>query len=234
MKKILALILALTMLASLAACGEKPAEAPEKEDAAIGEVQNTPDATDDEKAEEKKDDEKDNEKDGKKDPVETEKKEEQKEETTKQEKPEAEKEEPEKTEEKPAQSGTVGNTLLSAFKAKANSGGALGIAEALAQHESLPFMAGASAVEPGLLSGFDNAQIEGFKEGAMFAPMMSSIAFVGYVFVLEDGVNAADFIANLRKNANLRWNICVEAEEMVTGSVGNKVFFVMCPKQFEE
>ena len=225
MKKILALLLALTMLVSLAACGEKPAEAPEKEDAAIGEVQNTPDATDD-KAEEKKDDTND--------VAETEKKEEQKEETTKQEKPEAEKEEAGKTEEKPAQSGTVGNTLLSAFKAKANSAGALGIAEALAQHESLPFMAGASAVEPGLLSGFDNAQIEGFKEGAMFAPMMSSIAFVGYVFVLEDGVNAADFIANLRKNANLRWNICVEAEEMVTGSVGNKVFFVMCPKQFEE
>ena len=101
------------------------------------------------------------------------------------------------------------------------------------KNEKIQFMGGATPIEPGLLSGFDNTEIKGFKEGVMFAPMMSSIAFVGYVFTLEDGVSASDFIASLKKNANLRWNICVEAEEMVTGSVGNKVFFVMSPKSFE-
>ena len=95
-------------------------------------------------------------------------------------------------------------------------------------------MAGAMEVEPGLLSGFDNYEVTGFKSGATFGPMIGSIAFIGYVFELEDGVSASDFIANLRSNANLRWNICVEAEEMVTGSSGNKVFFVMCPKEFDE
>lgn len=227
MKKLLALLLAATMLLSFAACGDNKSEQTNGEEVEIGETLETPEeekepdaATDNDKDEEKKDE------------VKTE------DDKTEQEKPadkkEEEKKEEEKPSDKPAAAATVGNTLLSAFKAKAGSSSALAIAEALAQHEILPFMAGASAVEPGLLSGFDNAEITGFKEGAMFAPMMSSQAFVGYVFVLEDGVNAADFIANLRKNANLRWNVCVEAEEMVTGNVGNKVFFVMCPKQFEE
>jgi len=68
----------------------------------------------------------------------------------------------------------------------------------------------------------------------VFQPMIGSIAFIGYVFELEDGVSASDFAANLKQNANMRWNICVEAEETVTSVAGNKVFFVMCPKQFEE
>ena len=64
--------------------------------------------------------------------------------------------------------------------------------------------------------------------------MIGSIAFIGYVFELEDGVDAKSFVADLRNNANKRWNICVEADEMATSVVGNKVFFVMCPSQFEE
>ncbi len=137
----------------------------------------------------------------------------------------------EKPEETPK---TVGNKLLAEFKSKANSGSALSIAESLANGGSLPFMAGAMEVEPGFLSGFDNAEITGFKSGAVFQPMIGSIAFIGYVFELDDGVSSSDFVANLKNSANLRWNICVEAEEMVTGVVGNKVFFVMCPKSFEE
>ncbi len=228
MKKLLALLLATAMLLSIAACGQNKTEPTGNEDEEIVETVTQPEA--DEKTEDKKEDGK-TEAEKKPD----DKKEEVKEPDKKQEAEEkpADKAE-EKPEEKPAAPASVGNTLLSVFKAKAASSSALTIAEALAQHESIPFMAGASAVEPGLLTGFDNAEITGFKEGAMFAPMMSSVAFVGYVFTLEDGVNASDFIASLKKSANLRWNICVEAEEMVTGSVGNKVFFVMCPKQFEE
>ena len=85
-------------------------------------------------------------------------------------------------------------------------------------------------VEEGFLAGFGNTEIKGFKEGAMFAPVIGSVPFVGYVFFLEDNADASAFISTLKANADLRWNICVEAEEMVAGNVGNKVFFVMCNK----
>lgn len=137
--------------------------------------------------------------------------------------------------EKPAaEPKTVGEKLLAEFKKIAGSGDALSIANALSANSIIPFAASASNVVPGYLSGFDNTEIKGFKDGATFGPMIGSIAFIGYVFELENGTNASDFIATLKSNANLRWNICVEAEEMVAGSSGNKVFFVMCNKEFEE
>ena len=130
---------------------------------------------------------------------------------------------------------TLGTTLLADFKAKAASGmSAEGIANALLENPAIKFMGGAMPVEEGLLSGFDNTEIKGFKSGATFMPMIGSIAFVGYVFELENAADAPAFIKLLEGSANLRWNICVEAEEMVTGSAGNKVFFVMCPKSLEE
>ncbi len=205
MKKILAMLLAISMLLSFAACGEKPAE-----DVEINPDEIVENAEENEKVDAPQED-----------------------------KAPAKDETAQKPEEKPAEdkkeesAQTVGNILLGEFKAQAGSKDALAIAESLAQSSILPFMAGAMEVEQGLLSGFDNYEVKGFQKGATFMPMMGSIAFVGYVFELEDGVNPADFIADLKKNANLRWNICVEAEEMVTGNVGNKVFFVMCPKQFE-
>ena len=213
MKKLLALLLAIVMVIGVTACGktepEVDTDTTQTEQEEIippeNEVEEEKAPEEDKKAEEK--------------PAE---------------KP-AQKPSEEKPAEKPQETPkTVGNKLLAEFKSKANSGSALSIAESIANGGSLPFMAGAMEVEPGLLSGFDNAEITGFKSGASFGPMIGSIAFIGYVFELEDGVSAKDFIANLKKNANLRWNICVEAEEMVAGSSGNKVFFVMCPKQFEE
>lgn len=216
MKKILAMLLAISMLLAFAACGERPAEDgqinPDEvvENVEVNDKTEAPEedkapATDEtaqKPAENKPTENK---------PAENQPAEDKKEESAK----------------------TVGNALLGEFKAQAGNKDALAIAESLAQNSILPFMAGAMEVEPGLLSGFDNYEVKGFKKGATFMPMMGSIAFVGYVFELEDNVKPADFIANLKKNANLRWNICVEAEEMVTGNVGNKVFFVMCPKQFE-
>ena len=68
----------------------------------------------------------------------------------------------------------------------------------------------------------------------MFGPSIGSIAFVGYVFTLDEGTNAEEFMSTLKDNADLRWNICVEAEEMVCELVGDKVFFVMSPKSFDE
>jgi len=131
---------------------------------------------------------------------------------------------------------TLGYKLYADFKARLEANAdatAIELAEGIMTNELILFMGGTMPVEPGLLSGFDNAEIKGFKSGAMFAPMIGSIPFVGYVFELENAGDASSFIANLKKNANLRWNICVEAEEMVTGSQGNKVFFVMCPTSLE-
>jgi len=149
-------------------------------------------------------------------------------------KPEENKKPQEETKPQPETPKTVGNILLADFKSKASSSSALSIAEALIGNDIIPFMGGAMEVEPGLLQGFDNAEIKGFKEGAVFMPMIGTIPFIGYVFTLEDGTEASSFIANLKANANLRWNICTTADEMVAGSVGNKVFFVMCPTEFAE
>ena len=221
MKKLLALLLAMVMVIGITACGKT--ENPVDEDPVTEQTENV---TSDDKNEVEDEIQKEEEKQPSEKPAET-----------PAEKPTEEKpaEKPaEKPVEKPVEAPkTVGNNLLSVFKANA-SGSAIAVAEKLVEKGNLPFMAGAMEVEPGLLSGFDNAEITGFKSGAQFGPMMGSIAFVGYVFELEDGVSASDFIANLKKNANLRWNICVEAEEMVAGSSGNKVFFVMCPKTFQE
>ncbi len=134
-------------------------------------------------------------------------------------------------------SATVAQTLLKDFKSRVNSNpgaSAETIANGLLSNSVIKFDGGVVPVEPGLLTGFDNAEIKGFSEGAMFAPMIGTIPFVGYVFTLDAGTNAADFVATLKKNANPRWNICTEAEETVADSAGNKVFFVMSLREMTE
>ncbi len=96
-----------------------------------------------------------------------------------------------------------------------------------------PFQTAFMFVEPGYLNGFTQ-EIDGFTEGFMFGPEIGSIPFVGYVFTLEDGVNAEEFVETLKSAGDLRWNICTEADEMLTGVVGDKVCFVMAPASFEE
>lgn len=135
------------------------------------------------------------------------------------------------------EANTIGTKLAADFKSqvKANeSATAIEIADALLTNEVIDFGGASMEVEPGLLNGFGNAEITGFSEGAMFAPMIGSIPFVGYIFTLDDASTAADFTNTLKSNADLRWNICTEADEMVVETEGNKVFFVMCPTSFEE
>lgn len=134
-----------------------------------------------------------------------------------------------------AAGGTLGETLLADFTERAadESATAQIIADGLITNPAILFGPMTMPVEPGLLSGFGNTEITGFKEGVTFAPMIGSIAFVGYVFDLEEGTDGAAFMQTLKDNADLRWNICVEAEEMICEQVGNKVFFVMCPKTLE-
>ena len=129
---------------------------------------------------------------------------------------------------------TVANTLMSEFKSIAKSKNAESIANQLIANKIIPFMPAVMPVEEGWLNGFGDAEITGFKEGAMFGPMIGTIPFIGYVFELKDETDVNQFISTLKSNADLRWNICTEADEMVVCSVDKKVFFVMCPKYFEE
>lgn len=244
MKKIIALILALAVMTSLVACGGNNNGEDVKDPETMVETSKPEEGVEDVTAEDEK-------------PAEDKKEETKKPETVKpqeEEKPAAKPQEEQKPavkpqeeqkpaekpeakpEEKPEETAkTLGTTLLADFKAKAASGmDAQSIADALLTNPAIKFGGGAMPVEEGYLSGFDNAEIKGFKSGVMFAPMIGSIPFVGYIFELPSASDVPAFIANLEKNANKRWNICVEADEMVTGSSGNKVFFVMCPTSLED
>ncbi len=131
---------------------------------------------------------------------------------------------------------TLGQTLAKDFKDRVNADNTLSaqaIADEIVKNPVIKFRPAVTPVEQGNLTGFDNAEIKGFKEGVMFAPMIGTIPFVGYVFVLEDGTDVDTFKTTLSDNANMRWNICTEAEEKVIENVGNTVFFLMCPKALE-
>ena len=128
---------------------------------------------------------------------------------------------------------TVGGFLAADFKSNPE-GTAKEVADRLIQNEVLPFEAVTMAVEPGLLMGFDNAEITGFSEGVSFAPMIGTIPFIGYVFELDEGADVEAFTKVLEDNANLCWNICTEAEEITVETEGNTVLFVMSPMNFEE
>ncbi len=143
---------------------------------------------------------------------------------------------------------TMGGKFWNAFyaDAKANaSATATDLANNLCMAGLAPYMLGAMTLgdmvapdEEGklYLQGFDNYDFTGLdtSKSALFMPMIGSIPFIGYIFELAEGQDAAAFIKTLQDNANLRWYICVTADQMVAGSVGNKVFFLMCPEAAAE
>lgn len=133
----------------------------------------------------------------------------------------------------PTTEGTVGETLLAAFKANPN-GTAQEIADGLIQNPIIQFMPATMPMEAGYLSGFGEVEITGFEECVMFGPMIGTIPFIGYIFTLAEGSDVEAFKTLLKDNANLRWNICTAAEELVVESEGNTVFFLMCPTTFEQ
>lgn len=107
------------------------------------------------------------------------------------------------------------------------------LAQDLLENEKIPFAGASMSVEAGYLNGF-TAPIEGFEEGATFGPMIGSIPFIGYVFKLEEGADAENFMQQLQKQADLRWNVCTQADEMGCESEGRLVCFVMSPAEFDE
>ena len=130
---------------------------------------------------------------------------------------------------------TAGKQLAQVFKDNFNADAtAEELANAIVEKGNLPFSAGAMKVEEGLLSGFDNYEVKGFEDGAVFMPMIGSIPFVGYIFKLADDADVDAFTTALEENSNRRWNICVEADETIIEVEGNTVFFLMSPTSFEE
>ena len=105
------------------------------------------------------------------------------------------------------------------------------IAEQLVSNPVLGFSPVVEPVEEGFLNGFSQ-EIAGFDEGAVFAPMIGSIPFIAYVFSVSDDISG--FIQTLKDSADLRWNICTQADEMICEANGSKVLFVMSPTSFDD
>ena len=138
-------------------------------------------------------------------------------------------------EETTAANATVAATFAEVFKAEAAKEDATAntIATALSMNETVAFMPMVQDMEAGYLAGFD-ADITGFEACTAFMPMIGTIPFVSYVFELAADADADAFVTTLKDNANLRWNICTAAEEMLVEKEGNFVFFIMAPLSFEQ
>ncbi len=80
------------------------------------------------------------------------------------------------------------------------------------------------------VDGFDK-EIKGYKKAYAIKPIIGSIPFIAYIFEVDD---AKEFETELNDNANLRWNVCTEADNKNSAVVDGYVFFVMAPKSFEE
>ncbi|MGN0347715.1 MAG: hypothetical protein ACI4DU_10585 [Lachnospiraceae bacterium] len=103
------------------------------------------------------------------------------------------------------------------------------VANAISTEEITGYSCVVMPSEEGYLAGFDE-EITGFDKAVCFAPMISTIPMVGYIFEVE---NPEEFKNMLAEKANPAWNICTQADEMVVEVYGNYVFFVMCPNVSE-
>ena len=121
------------------------------------------------------------------------------------------------------ETATVGQQYLNVFTGSSQTE-ADAMTDELLEQVSVPYTLDQAEVEEGYLSGFDE-EITGFQKGIMFAPMISTIPFVGYVFETED---PETLLSLLQEKANPAWNICTQADETVSASRGHLVFFLMC------
>lgn len=135
--------------------------------------------------------------------------------------------------------GTFGAALLNDFRthyAANPDATAEELAGLMITNENIPYMMGSMPVEVGgYLNGFADQNVDdattlitGYKEGAMFSPMIGVVPFVGYVFTVDEA-EIDTFVATLKERADVRWNICTEADQTVIDVQGDKVFFTMCP-----
>ena len=105
------------------------------------------------------------------------------------------------------------------------------VTKKIAENEILEISVDASQVKSGdYLSGFQK-EIKDYKNAYIIRPMIGTIPFIAYIFEVE---NSSEFAEELKSSADLRWNICTEADEMHVVVRGDYVFFVMSPKNFEQ
>lgn len=105
------------------------------------------------------------------------------------------------------------------------------VASNISKNKVLDIQVEVSAIEKGdYISGFQT-EIQGFDSAVAIRPMIGSIPFVAYIFEVE---NAEQFAENLKSSADLRWNICTEADNLEVATVGNYVFFIMSPETFDQ
>ena len=128
------------------------------------------------------------------------------------------------------EANTTGTKLLADFKTAIKSDKDLhSVAEKLSSSDYLSFDCVVEDFTEGYLPGFDS-DISGFKKASGFMPMIGTIPFVAYIFEVDE---PDSFMKLLDKEKNTAWNICTQADEVVMGSEGNYVFFVMCPDSSE-
>ncbi len=94
----------------------------------------------------------------------------------------------------------------------------------------IPHVEVADMTDADYLMGFKE-QITGYKKAYIIAPTISTIPFIAYIFEAD---NPTELVNTLKEQANLRWNICTEADEMQVEVVDNYVFFVMSPNNFDD
>lgn len=131
-------------------------------------------------------------------------------------------------EEKPV---TVASSLVEQFKTEIKDNKNLEeVANKLAENEKLSIMTMVEVLDKKSdIFGF-NTTIKNFKTGVAIKASISTIPFVAYIFEVE---NPEEFQTTLKENANLRWNICTEADDMESAIYENYVFFVMSRSSFE-
>lgn len=128
------------------------------------------------------------------------------------------------------------STAASAIKklyldAAADHADMMDIAAAMTGTEVIPYNLDVFEIEQGAyLNGF-SAEPTGYSRGVCFCPFIGTIPFLGYIFESE---NPEQLLSSLEKNAMLDWNICTQADEVVSGIDGNRVLFVMTPSSFDD
>lgn len=147
----------------------------------------------------------------------------------------------ETTTEKPADPPvkmTAAEALLSEFKrlVKANpDADTQKIADLLSTHDYLTdidldiyTLNYPKSYKPFIMGLKEDFEVPEYKCVTDILPMMTPNTFVAHIFELNEGTDAEEFAALLKKNADLAFNVCVVATECETGYDGNFVFFVIC------
>lgn len=105
------------------------------------------------------------------------------------------------------------------------------VADQIAKNESLKIQIEVSTIgEEDYVSGFQT-EIKDFDKAVVMRPMIGTIPFIAYIFETK---NPKEFAETLKANADLRWNICTEADDMEVSIVDNYVFFIMSPENFDQ